>query len=542
MRSAPTSDRSLVGNSNFVRKGPCPKCGSRDNLAYYDDGHAACFTPGCKYREWDQQGTTEARKVTKKEFVPLEGEVKALGKRGITEETCEKWKYVVGEKSGKPVQIANYFDRETRQIVGQKIRFPDKTFTVNGNISDHLYGAHLWGEPGKMIVITEGEIDALSVSQAQGNKWPVVSIPNGAQSAAKVITKNIEWLEQYETVVLMFDNDDPGREAVESCVGLFSPGKVKVASLPLKDANEMIQAGREKELIDAIWRAKTYRPDGIVSVDDIIEQALQPVERGIPWFLPTLDEATYGRRLGEIYAIGAGTGVGKTDLITQQIAHDISLGHVPAVFFLEQLPTETLARVAGKVKGKAFHVPDAGWTDEERREAFTALKGKMFLYDSFGANEWSVIKQKIRYLAVTENVKLFYVDHLTALADTTDEKGSLETIMKEMASLAVELRICITFVSHLSTPEGKPHEEGGRVTIKNFKGSRTIGFWSHFMFGLERNQQADDEEERGRTTFRVLKDRKTGRSTGLTFHLKYDHSTTLLSECDDFDTAEEQEF
>lgn len=532
-----------MGSSNLTHKGPCPKCGSKDNLAHFDDGHAHCFTPGCGHREWD--GKTEGGKqmtAAKKGFTPLDGEIKSLGKRGINEETCAKFRYTVGEKAGKPVQIANYFDRDTQQLVGQKIRFPDKEFIVNGSISDHLYGAHLWGEPGRMIVITEGEIDALSVSQAQGNKWPVVSIPNGAQSAAKAIAKNLEWLEQYETVVLMFDNDDPGREAVESCVELFSPGKVKVASLPLKDANEMIKASRERELIDAIWRAKTYRPDGIVSVDDIIEQALQPVERGIPWFLPTLDAATFGRRLGEIYAIGAGTGVGKTDLLTQQIAHDISLGHVPAVFFLEQLPTETLARVAGKVKGKAFHVPDAGWTDEERKEAFAALRGKMFLYDSFGANEWSVIKQKIRYLAVTEGVKLFYVDHLTALADTTDEKGSLEGIMKEMASLAVELRIVITFVSHLSTPEGKPHEEGGRVTIRNFKGSRSIGFWSHFMFGLERNQQADDEEERGRTTFRVLKDRKTGRSTGLTFHLKYDHETTLLSEADEFGEPENEEF
>jgi twinkle protein len=54
--------------------------------------------------------------------------------------------------------------------------------------------------------------------------------------------------------------------------------------------------------------------------------------------------------------------------------------------------------------------------------------------------------------------------------------------MKEMAALANELQIIILFVSHLTTPEGKPHEEGGRVTIRHFKGSRAIGFWSHFMF------------------------------------------------------------
>jgi len=50
------------------------------------------------------------------------------------------------------------------------------------------------------------------------------------------------------------------------------------------------------------------------------------------------------------------------------------------------------------------------------------------------------------------------------------------------------------------------------------------------MFGMERNQQAEDEDERQRTVFRVLKDRYTGQSTGKTFILSYDRDTGLLSE------------
>jgi twinkle protein len=84
---------------------------------------------------------------------------------------------------------------------------------------------------------------------------------------------------------------------------------------------------------------------------------------------------------------------------------------------------------------------------------------------------------------------------------------------------------------------GKPHEEGGRVTISQFRGSRAIGFWSHFMFGMERNQQADDPEERKTTTFRVLKDRYTGRATGETFQLGYNHETGMLYEKNDMTGA-----
>jgi len=73
-------------------------------------------------------------------------------------------------------------------------------------------------------------------------------------------------------------------------------------------------------------------------------------------------------------------------------------------------------------------------------------------------------------------------------------------------------------------------EEGGRVTIKQFRGSRGICQWSSFMFALERDQQSDDPAERCKTTFRILKDRYTGRSTGSTFGLTYDRTTGRLNE------------
>jgi twinkle protein len=256
-----------------------------------------------------------------------------------------------------------------------------------------------------------------------------------------------------------------------------------------------------------------------------MDELEKPVEIGLPWWLPELNKATYGRRMGEIYGLGAGTGVGKTDFITQQIAYDVTtLGLKVGTIFLEQKPVETVKRLAGKLAGKRFHVPpvDNEWTQDELREAAQQLVGKVTMYDSFGQTEWDVVAAKIRYMAVAQDIKVFYLDHLTALADTADEKGSLEQIMKELAGLANELMVIITFISHLTTPEGKPHEEGGRVTIRHFKGSRAIGFWSFYMFGMERNQQADDEDERQTTTFRVLKDRYTGQSTGKTFLLGYD--------------------
>ena len=512
---------------------PCPCGKSSDAYSINAEGWGKCFSCGKNFNEGKEVSVTQSVKKSARPILPF-GEYRPLVKRKITEETCKKFGYFCTEYADKPVQVAPYHDKDG-VVVAQKVRFPDKDFTVRGDLSEAtLFGQKLWKPGGKRVVITEGEIDALSVSQAQGNKWPVVSIPNGAQGAVAAIKKNLEWVASFEEVVLMFDMDEPGEEAAIRVAELLPPGKAKIAHLPEKDANDMLVNNRVDELVSAIWQAKPFRPDGLVNIEDLTAEIDKPVEWGLPWFLPTLTKLTYGRRLGEIYAVGAGTGIGKTDFITQQIAYDVTeLGEKVGVVFLEQKPVETAKRIAGKIAGKKFHVPDADWEMDDLKATVSGLADRITFYDSFGETDWDVVKGKLRFMAVSLGLKILYVDHLTAMADTSNEKESIEQLMKEMAGLAMELQVIIIFVSHLATPDGKPHEEGGRVMIRHFKGSRSIGFWSYFMFGLERDGQSDDESERHITTFRVLKDRYTGQATGNTIRLAYEHDTGRIIEAPD---------
>jgi twinkle protein len=519
--------------STVVGKEPCPKCGSRDNLARYTDGHAHCFGASCDYWEPGDEAKASSPRP-KAEFSPLDYEIQSIPNRGLSQETCRFWDYGIGEG---PCHVANFRDPTTRQLMAQKVRRANKQFSIIGQ-SEHLplYGQWLWRGDRRSLIITEGELDALSVSQAQNNKYPVVSIPNGAQSALRAIKQNYEWVCEFDKVVLMFDQDNAGREAAEACAEILPVGKVFVADLgQFKDANAALVAGEVSAITSAFWNAKPYSPEGIFTLSDIREQVLAPVELGRPWFLPALTKLTYGRRDGEVYYIGAGTGIGKTDWFTQSIAYDVlELGIPTAVIYLEQPPQETGKRICGKVAGKAFHVPmeEAGWTQEELDETFTRLEatGKLFLGGNFSSASWDQIKSRIAYMVHALGVKHLYLDHLTALADPSNERESLEIITKEMALLCQELGITAHVISHLATPDGKPHEEGGRVMLRHFKGSRAIGYWAHFAFGLERNPQDDDPLLAQQTTFRVLKDRYTGRATGKTLCLDYNTDTGIISE------------
>ncbi|WP_458098582.1 toprim domain-containing protein [Roseomonas sp. WA12] len=220
-------------SSTAIEKGPCD-CGSSDGRAVYDDGHAYCFvcetfTPG------DGDVSTTPRGGKRMDYDFLEGEVTALRKRGISAETCKKFGYLVGQKgNGEMVQIAPYHDLSTGELCAQKLRGADKSsMPIIGDIDRAgLFGQQLWRGGGKRLVITEGELDCLSVAQAFNLSWPVVSVKRGAKGAVKDVKQSLEFVEGYENVCLWFDADEHGRKAREEVALLITPGKVRIVETP----------------------------------------------------------------------------------------------------------------------------------------------------------------------------------------------------------------------------------------------------------------------------------------------------------------------
>ena len=44
-----------------------------------------------------------------------------------------------------------------------------------------------------------------------------------------------------------------------------------------------LKAGKGAEFFNSVFAAQAFRPDGIVSVDDVMEEAMKPVEWGLSW-------------------------------------------------------------------------------------------------------------------------------------------------------------------------------------------------------------------------------------------------------------------
>lgn len=524
---------------------PCEKCGSHDAATEYTD-HIYCFSCGAYTRIGGE------RKMSKSHIIPNdEMEIRELRARGINSDTCRKYGYYISRDDyGHPIQVANYQDEG--HVVFQKTRDKDKRFTIRGDQQKIFYGQHLFSG-GKKLIVTEGEIDCLTVSQVQGNKYPVVSVPFGCKSAKEVFKANLEWLNKFDEVIVMFDMDDAGRDAVKTIVGLLPPHKLKIATLPLKDPNECLLANKADDIVRAIWNATEYRPDGILNAKDLKEEFFAK-EKDIksydfPW-CPALTQMTQGIRKGEMLLLTAGTGIGKSTM-AREIAFKLKMqdGMKVGMVMLEENKNKTLRDLMSISVGKPLHLL---WNNIDKKELepiYDALfgDGGFCLYDHFGSIESDNLLEMIRYLIVAEGCDFVIFDHVSIAVSGLDESSmnerkAIDMLMTQLRSLIEETGAGIVVVSHLRKGDTKatPFEQGGTISLDDLRGSGTLKQLPDTILALERNQQADDESMRNTLKIRVLKCRWNG-NTGIAGYVRFNKSKNVIEDVDPLEIKEEKE-
>ena len=555
--------------SNVLSREQCPVCASRgqdsshDNLAVYDDGHKYCFS--CQhYENGTMKQTIEKPVSTTNGLKFLSGTISALGERRINEKTTRLYDYQILTSNGKRIEIASFI--RDGHTISQKLRGPNKVFQWRGETSNTpLWGQHLWkSKKGKRLVITEGEIDCMTVSQLLDNKWPVVSLPNGAAGAERAIRDNLEFISSYEEIVLMFDQDDAGRDASTKVAELLPPGKCKIATLPYKDPNECLLHNAGKAVIQSMWEAQQYSPDEIVHVSNVATAESMDDVKVYPFPFDNLSEFLLGQRSGEVTLWASGTGSGKSTILREVIHHHLEEGRSVGAIMLEESPQETVDDIVSLILNKPVRAIRAkkimndlrtklgkdpinidiidDLTDEEYAQARSKLEeSSLYIYDHLGNNGLQNLCARIEFMAVSLNVDVIVIDHITAaaaglLSTATDYDGGsserllIDNIMKELRALVSRTGVRIDVVSQLKKTN-KAYEEGDRITLQDLRGSGSLASVPNTVIALERDRQNPDSRVSNTTIVRVLKNRLTGKS-GIATCLYYDHGTGRLKELD----------
>lgn len=515
-------------HGNVVSRVQCPSCAgkgadnSNDNLVVYESGYKKCFA--CNYYSYDEHS---GEVVHDKKIMPLINDLKykQLNARKLKESTCRHFDYAVGEYYNAPCQVANYKDANG-DTVAQKIRFADKRFIWTGDNSKvGFYGQHLYNS-GKRLVVTEGEVDALSVAQALGTKWPVVSVPNGAQSAAKVFKDNVEYISKFEEIILFFDADDAGRAAVAEIAQLF-PGKIKTAHYPAgyKDANELLVDGKESTIKDVYWSAGEAGVfDDIIDMADLtFEEIMEQPTIGYTLPFTELNNRMKGLRKAELTIVTAGSGIGKSTIVAEMayklaVEDKLRIGNI----FLEESHKKTAQRYIALDNnvnlGELRSNPEL-----ITKEQFEASKQKVFVdtgmltMSHFGSMECDSLISKLEYLAVGRDCDFIILDHISMVVsglDSNDERKDIDKLMTALRSFIERTGVGVVAIVHLKRPPaGQSFNQGREVSLSDLRGSAGLEQLTDNVIAAERNQQ--DEGSKHEIQFRILKCREFGDATGI---------------------------
>lgn len=490
---------------------PCPCGDSSDAYTEYPD-HGYCFSCGIYFKG--------------NEFISeLDVSFTYLPWRGITSDTFKFYNAKTKVNAdGTPSAILFPYDNGRTKVRS----LAQKTFATTGELvreTGFLFGKEKFpAGSAKAITITEGELDALSVYQMLGSKYPSVSV-GSATSARNDISKDYDYVNSFERIYLCFDSDDAGTKALHNVASLFDFNKVYHVKLDLKDANEYLSKQRGKDFTNAWWGAKRFLPEGIISTYGEIDKIIDEEEKkeSVSYPFDKLQSMTYGIRTGEVILIKAPEKVGKTEFIRAIEYHllkttDANIG----VIHLEEGKPRMIKGLAGYELGVPTHLPDSGVSNEDIKKAFKAATGRderLHIYTHFDSDDPDTIINTIRFMAGPCGCKYIFLDHLSQLVsglEDTDERKRLDYISTKLCQMVEDLDFTLFVISHVND-DGKT------------RGSRYIAKVADLILSLERDILAVDDEQRN-TTKLLIEGNRFASMSGPAGELWFDFGTFKLIE------------
>jgi twinkle protein len=529
---------------------PCHKCNSSDARQIYEDGSSFCFSCRSffKSENYTEDPVSEvSNKITLEEISKLPS--RGFRTRHIRQEVCDFFGVKVSYNQDGEIDT-HYYPYDGGKAY--KVRKLPKEFYWVGK-SKSLFGKDKFSGGGAKIIITEGEIDALSVGMAQYMRYkqvyPVVAISSASMTS--VLLEERDWLRSFKEVVLAFDNDDAGKKATEEAIRIIGFDKVKITKFEDKDLNLVLTTKGHEKLMQILHTAETYTPAGIIGYTELWENlvnynSLQSIP--YPPCLEGLNTKLKGMRYNEIALFVSGTGAGKSTMLREIILHllqntDEKIGIVS----LEESPAETARKLSGMALLKNPAKEEIPL--DELKIGFDSVfaNEKIVLVDHQGAITDLSIMDRLEYMCLS-GCKFLFIDHITILVsegvDNLQGNEAQDKIMNALLKLVKRYDVWIGLVSHLRKKAGgtKSFEEGVLPNLDDIRGSGSIKQISFDIIAFARNMSAPTDELRNSIKMAVLKSRYTG-LTGKVNGARYNYDTGRLHysetiDSDDFEIIE----
>ena len=461
------------------KRGHCAEQGSFYDLCKHYGEQSAKF-------EFKRQEKTYRKPTTKSE--PIGKATKYLEGRGISSATIKKWK--VGEKEGK--LLFPYFEGGELVAIKHREAKDGGKWTADPGGKPVLYGIDFC-MPGKPLIITEGEIDALTLSDIGFDN--VVSVPNGA-NALQFIDTCWEFLNLYDSVWVWVDNDEPGIKLQRELIKRLGEWRCSVVNGKYKDANETLLKEGRKAVFEAIEQAEEVPCSGLLRLADVERFDVRTAVK-VPSSLGEINDVIRGYMMGQVSCWTGINSSGKSSFLGQELLTAIDNGFSVCAFSGEL--TASLFRYWIDLQAAgALNIT----TEKDDRENYTYhvneqienkirswYEDKFYLLDSFGGVTQEKLTEVFSYAAKRYGCKVFLVDNLMIMSTGEDREfyRNQSEFVGGMKDLAHRLEVHIHLVAH-------PRKTEGKVRKVDVMGSGDITNRVDNVFGVHRYNPENKED------------------------------------------------
>lgn len=387
----------------------------------------------------------------------------------------------------------------------------------------------LWGwqsinSSHRAVVITEGQLDAMSWHQMG---FPALSVPDGVANDGWI---EFDWenLQQFDTIYLNFDNDEPGKKATIATVERLGKARCMVVILPrCKDANELLTSnGTQHEFAHAITRSKPISPKQIKSPADYRDHIhdifafTTPERKGV---CPELLSGKIIFRPGEFTVWTGFSSHGKSVILSQVILESIAQGHKAAIASMEMTGAQTLARMICQKLGKEYP------TIEEVDKCIDDLVGKLWIYDLIGSVRTTLLFELMEYSFARHNVDDFVIDSLMKTEVRVDDYQSQKDFADQCHTFCVLRQRHIHLVAHARKSQGR-YQQSDAPTRDDVKGNSDVTNMADNVIIVFRNKKKESlpaAEKVGKPDTIVIIDKQ--RNKGFEGRLKLWYEQTIYT-------------
>ncbi len=340
----------------------------------------------------------------------------------------------------------------------------------------------------RTIVITEGEIDALSLA-AYG--YPAVSVPFGGGSGGKHnwIENEFDHLESFETIFLATDMDPPGEEAAREIASRLGRHRCYRVRLPRKDANDCLTAGIDSATIKAAFSsALSFAPEGLRRASDYKDQVIglfwpEPEKHlGYTVPYPKLQDKLHFRP-AELTLWSGASGAGKSQLLSDCIPHWIAQKSRLCLASLEMKGEQSLRRLTKQTGG--LEQP----TKETIERILHFLDEGLILYEHVGKSSVDTLLEVFDYCRARYGCDQFIIDSLMRLGIASDDYARQEQAVYKMVDWAVLNSVHIHLVAHAR----KGGLDKDIPSTEDIKGASEIGANAFNIITIWRNRSLEDK-------------------------------------------------